>query len=56
MRVAILMTLAGSLLLLTTGCMSPQRIAAVTATPDVNANCDEYEGYPDCYPDHPLQP
>jgi len=25
----------------------------VAAAP-VNADCDEYEGYPDCYPDHPL--
>ncbi len=20
----------------------------------VTTHCDEYEGYPDCYPDHPL--
>ena len=26
----------------------------VAALGGVNAHCDEYEGYPDCYPDHPL--
>jgi hypothetical protein len=56
MRATILMTLTGTLLLLTAGCMNPERTAVATATPEVNAHCDEYEGYPDCYPDHPLQP
>jgi hypothetical protein len=26
----------------------------VAALGGVNAHCDEYEGYPDCYPNHPL--
>jgi hypothetical protein len=25
-----------------------------TAVASVNAHCDEYEGYPDCYADHLL--
>ena len=33
-------------------CTSPA--GTEVALSGVNAHCDEYEGYPDCYPDHPL--
>jgi len=46
--------LFGTALNLLTGCTGTGGMAQESVQADVNRHCDEYEGYPDCYPDHPL--
>jgi hypothetical protein len=51
---AIMMTLLfGLSLSMLSACATSAGSEAFTMA-NSNASCDEYEGYPDCYPDHPL--
>ena len=56
MRTIALIFLFGMSLNLLAGCANNERMAEVAANSRINATCDEYEGAPDCYPDHPIQP
>jgi hypothetical protein len=53
MRTVLFLFFFGLSLTGVSACTSPAGTEAV-ALGGVNAHCDEYEGYPDCYPDHPL--
>ena len=53
MRAILLLMIFGLSLSGLSACTSPTG-ARVAALGGVDAHCDEYEGYPDCYPDHPL--
>ncbi|MDB5394048.1 MAG: hypothetical protein JWM91_1554 [Rhodospirillales bacterium] len=52
MRGMIFVILCGLSLNGLSACTTPVQGRAVAS---VNAHCDEYEGYPDCYPNHVLE-
>jgi hypothetical protein len=51
MRAILLLMFLGLSLGSLSACTTPVDGVAVASA---DAHCDEYEGYPDCYPDHPL--
>jgi hypothetical protein len=51
MRATIFVLLCGLSL---TGLSACATSAGNQTVASANTNCDEYEGYPDCYPNHPL--
>ena len=53
MRMISLIVFFGLSIGLLQACTSPTG-TQIAGLDGAYANCDEYEGYPDCYPDHPL--